>query len=247
MNDPLLDRLSDRQRARAAIAARVQTANEEHNVLDAATDYATKTARMTGASVVQSWAERKGDEREDGEGAIDALLGAMSAAVDLENEEEIGEEEQEQLDTVAAAAYDYLLSEGATEEDLDAIFYGDSDEEAAAAAERVYEMLGESYDSLTAQGDQSIENVVIFGMSPYVEGVTLDGVSWAKMHRGRSTLNSKHGKKNVVNHRMKWRKATSAQRAALKKNSRRAHTALAKMLNRKSNLRTRKLGGRKVV
>lgn len=235
-----LDSLSatDKHRAKTAAAAAAAAA---FDAVAVALDNATKNARSIAATAIQTWAEMDPESMEEGETLPDALWGLLSAAVDVDSDGELDDDEAEEFQVVVDAAWDYLLSMGVSDDDCSELF----DDESAEAAERVIEMLREAM----GDEDEAAYDAILFAMSPCPEegGVTLDGVSWAKMHRGRTTLNSKHGKKNVVKHRMKWRKSTAMQKAALRKNSRRAFTSAAKMMNRKSNMRTRRMGGRRVV
>lgn len=243
MDDFLRDQI-DNSRATVAAQTSLKAALEAHCTLDSAADLQDKTVRSEAVGVVTSWVERDGESMEEGEVALDSLYGMMFDTVGAE-EDEPTDDQNEHLDLLTDAVADYLLSNGATEEDVDAILYDDSEEAAAAAAARVHEMLVESMDN--GDSETAMDSVVRFVNAPNLDGLTMDGVSWSKMHRGRSTVHSKHGKKKVTRHRMKWRRASVAQKVALKKNSRRAHTASAKLLNLRSNIRTRKLGGRRVV
>lgn len=240
--DPFLKNLINTQKDKAAAKKALADQLASFDTFDAAADYADKTVRLDAAKAVGSWVNRDTDGYDDGESLLDSLRGIISAKIDLENEDELTDEEASELDDLLDAVADYLITNGVTEDDADALL-SDDDEAAAEAATRVHDMLSESMDSC----EDSAESILKFVNTPNLDGLTLDGVSWAKMHRGRSTINSKHGKKNIVQHKMKWRRATAAQRVALKKNSRRAHTATAKILNKRSNTRTRKMGGRRVV
>lgn len=242
--DPFLRETLDKQRDKASTDKALAAKLSAHDTLDSASDTMDRTVRSEAVGVVTGWVERDGESMDDGESALDSLYGMMLDTVGAE-EEEPSEDQESHLDMLTDAVADYLLTNGATESDVDAILYGEDEGEAAAAADRVHEMLTESMDN--SDSETAMDSVVLFVNAPNFDGVTLDGVSWSKMHRGRSTVHSKHGKKKVTKHRMKWRRASVAQRVALKKNARRAFTATAKLLNLRSNVRTRRFGGRRIV
>lgn len=235
-----------RQKVDAEAKATFDAATENLATFDAASeayDFATKNTRMTAAAAVQGWVEMDPSEMEEGATLIDGFFGMLSAAVDTDSDGELSDEEAEAFEEYVDSAWDYLITQGVSEADAEALI----EDEDVEAATRIRELLMESL----GDDDEASMDAVEFGMTPCppegTKDMTFDGVSWAKTHRGRTTLNSKHGKKNLVQHRRKWRKATAMQRASLRKNSRRAHTSAAKMLNRKSNRRTRMMGGRRVV
>lgn len=230
-----LDSLNADAKTRQVAAAALASFDLE----SAAFDFVGQGTRMTAGAAVKSWVEMQEDEMEEGASLVDSFFGSLAAAVDTDGDGDLNDDEAGDFDSYVDAAWDYLVSNGVSEEDADALI----DDESVEAAARIRDLLMESMPD----GEGVYDSIVKFAMVPCPEdGATFDGVSWAKMHRGRTTLNSKHGKKNVVTHRAKWRKATAMQRASLRKNSRRAHTSAAKMMNRKSNLRTRKMGGRRV-
>lgn len=76
------------------------------------------------------------------------------------------------------------------------------------------------------------------------------GKTWARRFQGRITHVSKYGRAHKIAHLAKhkpWaRRMTAKQRAALMKARSRAHTGAALAMNRRSNSRTRRLGGRRV-
>lgn len=234
MENYLLDAV---ERRRAAASAKAAAAALDDSG-DDGEDFTVKGAKLNAAAIVQGWVET--DDLAEGETLVDRLYGMLAATVDKDDDGELNEDEALEFQLAVDAAWDYLSANGVSDEDCAAIF----DDENNDAAQRARDLLAES---LPEGDDATVDAAYAYAES--TETVALDGTrqSWAKKHKGRMTIHVKHGKKNVTQHKAKWRRATVAQRAALKKNSRRAHNATARVRFRKSIKVSRRMGGRKVV
>lgn len=240
--EPLnLSYLAETQRRLKAEAQPIEAVTlDEVAACDAVADAVASGIGMEAASAVNAWVETDPADLADGETLVDRLYGLLSGVVDRDEDGELNDEESSVFEVAVNAAWDYLSDCGVSDEDCAAIF----DEESNEAAERARDLLAESLE----EGDAAMDSALLHACMPKA-AVLLDSVgpSWAKRHRGKMTLHAHHGKRKVTAHRMKWKRQTAAQRAALKKNSRRSFSARARALNRRSNLLTRKMGGRKVI
>lgn len=221
--------------------------DRDTRLVDGVGDYLETRTRLDVAGIVLDfvWAPVDADLHELGTAA--GLIGMLSAAVDRDGDGTLSEAEQETFDAYLDTAAEFLLAAGVTDSDVSAIL----DKEDEQAVFRVRQLL---IDTLPVPGSTAFDDLISeFAIHGGEGELTFDaaaktGWSWARRHRGRVTVNSRHGKKNVVHHRTKWRKATTLQRISITKARTRAHTAMAKLLNKRSNKRTReKLGGRRVI
>ena len=216
-------------------------------VEQSAENYLETRARSEVAALLLELVDVRTDDLDfDVLGTAAGFMGQISAAVDRDGDGELDDIEQQIFERYLDATALLLSNWGVTESDVEAFLDEDED-----AAERIRLLLA---DTLPKQGTSEAEDLICeFAVNGGAADLVMDSAaksrwSWARRHRGRVTVNSRHGKKNVIHHRAIWKKATALQMMTLRKARARAHTAMAKTLNRRSNKRTReKLGGRRVV
>ena len=201
---------------------------EEGEVLDAAglaAAHALSDVALEAAAIVQAWLE---EEPEEGENYADVLQDMFFEDADMNEDGELNDDETVLIDARLNAAYDYMLSKGASEEDA----YKLLSEWNADAAERVHDLLVEKMpDGEAASAD--IDNFVFGGES---EEAVMDAAYEKKVvvH---------HGKKMRVRRRISGvARRSAAQRAALAKARLKSHSGKANTKRLKSN-RIRKAYG----
>lgn len=199
--------------------------------------------------VAFTWPDES-DELEDDETLASRLVGSLCAVADADEDGRLSESERMIFDEYLEAADQLLEDLGVVEEDRESLLV-DADSATAARVQALLRI------KIPAEGEDLEALVIGFGMQPLMPEATLDavrrprpGFTWARKFRGRTTLNHKHGKRHQTKHKMKhktWAKHSAKQRSALIKARLHAHTSAAKLLNQKSNEKTRKAGGRRVV
>jgi hypothetical protein len=208
------------------------------DVVSEAGDTVLRDIKREAIAAVQAWAET--EELEEGETLTDRLYGMLSATVDRgDAESDLDDDEAELFQLAVDAAADYMADLGVSDEDVGALFDDEDDD----AAERVRDLVATALpDGEEAAVDQmygaSMDSAVSFDSA---------GTSWARRHKGKTTIHAHHGKRAKTQHRAKWRRPSTKQKAALRKNSRRAHTAGARKRFLKSMKLSRRMGGRKVI
>ncbi len=201
---------------------------EEGKALDAAglaAAHALSDVAFEAAAVVQAWLE---EEPEEGENYADVLQDMFFEDADMNEDGELNDDETVLIDARLNAAYDYMLSKGASEEDA----YKLLSEWNADAAERVHDLLVEKMpDGEAANAD--IDNFVFGDESE--EAVLDSAFKWVNAVR--------NGKKKRVHQRVSGvARRSVAQRAALAKARLKSHSGKANTKRLKSNRVRKALG-----
>lgn len=209
-------------------------------------------ARLEMAALVQDWV-MEAAYLEPGESLAHWFAGALCGVVDANDDGELDEAELALLDIYCDAAWDFMAEAGVSESD----FWLLVDDRDDSAARRIVALLATTLP--LASEDEQVQDFIDFalaepGSEPAYDAASKGGQmrqrvpsSWAKTHRGKETVHSKHGKRKLTNHRKKWKKASALQQATLKKARTRAHTSAAVVFNVRSNKLTRTHGGRQVL
>jgi hypothetical protein len=198
----------------------------ETHIVDSATEYNDSDLAARAAGTVQQWVETN-DLGAD-EGLADRLV-TMIAGI-AGDADDMDEDEAEVAATAADHAWDYMVGKGVSEDDLDALFGEDSDE-AAAAAERVRDMLA---DAMPDGQEAAFDDVNNFAFAPKP---VLDAAVYKKkivVRNGRKTIFRKRVS-GVV-------RRSAAQKMAIRKASMKSHSGAARM-HRAKSMRVRKSMG----
>ena len=190
--------------------------------LDGAGDYAAKDIAMRAAASIQEWCET--DDLDDDETLADRFYSLMVGIIDENKDGELTDEEQQALQLVLGAAYDYLMSKGAAEEDVLALI-NDGDED---AAERIRDLVaGELPD-----GDEAEEDIDNFVFTDEDQEPAYDSCFDAVY---KKTFAIRGGKKVKINKRISGTVRLSAkQKVAIRKAQMKSHSAGAMMRRLKS-------------
>lgn len=197
----------------------------------AASVYTNQDIALKAAAAVVDWSETQLEDLDVGETLLDRLIVLLTGIADANMDGEISEDEADMYDSAANAAWLYLSSKGASDEDLEAMFNREDDD----AADRVQELLGnmlpDNYDDINddindfafAEGDGSDE-------------ATFDSVfKKIKAFRNGAKTFIKKRISGVV-HR------SAAQKAAVRKMQAKSHGAAAQA-KRKKTMRKRTQAG----
>lgn len=203
-----------------------EKAGEEEKALDAVdavSAHALSEAALEAATVVQAWLE---EEPEEGENYADVLQDMFFENADMNEDGDLNDDETALIDARLNAAYEYMTSKGASEEDA----YKLLSEWNADAAERVHDLLVEKMPD----GEAADADIDDFVFGPETEEAVMDAVRKKKVV-------IRHGKKMVVMRKISG--AKNMKRVALaRKNARKMHSAAAQMKRMKS-MRIRKARG----
>lgn len=200
-------------------AAASVTLDSASNEPSAAANYAEKDIQLKGVTALHQWAET--DDLDSGEGYADRLLALFVGIADENKDGDITDEEQEVLEIALGAAWDYLASVGADEEDIDDLL-GDFDEDAAG---RVRELLA---SSLPDGEDESGDAADAFVFSDEDQEPALDAAY-------KKVMAIRKGRKVRINKRISGRVRLSArQKVAIRKARMKSHSAKAVMRRAKS-------------
>jgi hypothetical protein len=182
-----------------------------------AQNYALTNIAINVASALQEWASTDDSDLDDGETLATRLLGLLIGLSNPDvDDEELTSDEQDTMDLALEAAWDYLTDKGVSEEDASALL-NDWDNDAAI---RIRDLSA----STLAEVDP-VEDIDDFAFD---STGTFDAV-----YRMKSVI--RDGKKTRVNKRVSGKvKLTAKQKLALRKASKKAHTASATMKRVKS-------------
>lgn len=211
----------------------------EVNHLDsagAAADYALADIRAQTVALVQDWASTPADDLDEGETLSDRLDAMLVGVADSNKDGEITEDEANIIDIALGAAWDYLSSKGAADEDIDALLNEGSEE----AAARVAELISSAVPPEDAEALADLDTFVFDGEaqeSVFDSAMMVLDATYKKAWAVRS------GKKVRINKRISGTvKLSPKQKAAIRKAQTKMHSAAARMSRMKS-LRVRsKLG-----
>jgi hypothetical protein len=182
-----------------------------------AQNYALTNIAINVAAALQEWASTDDSDLDDGETLATRLLGLLIGLSNPDvDDEELTSDEQDTMDLALEAAWDYLTDKGISDEDASALL-NDWDNDAAI---RIRDLSA----STLAEVDP-VEDIDDFAFD---SAGTFDAV-----YRMKSVI--RDGKKTRVNKRVSGKvKLTAKQKLALRKASKKAHTASATMKRVKS-------------
>ncbi|PKF35582.1 hypothetical protein CW311_04550 [Acinetobacter proteolyticus] len=104
-----------------------------HDVtFDAAASYELASIAQQAVSAIHSWVETGDEDLESGESMTDRLISLFVGIADSNKDGELDDDEQEVVEAALEAAWDYLASFGASDEDISALL-NDWDDAAANA------------------------------------------------------------------------------------------------------------------
>lgn len=201
--------------------------NEGDEVLDSAAEHELREARKDAVAGIQQWVEDA--DLDEGESSADRLLALMVGAADSNKDGELTEDEQEVVEVVLEAAWDYLSSFGVADEDISALL-NDWD---ADAAERIRDLVAAGLPEGEDEADSGIDS---FAFSEEDQDPALDATYRKKMViRG--------GRKVRINKRVSGTvRLSGKQKLAIRKAGLKARSAGAKARRMKSMRLRRKMG-----
>jgi hypothetical protein len=193
------------------------TLDDASVVDDDAQNYALTNIAINVAAAIQEWVESGDSDLDEGETLATRLLGLLIGLSNPDvDDEELSSDEQDTMDLSLEAAWDYMTDKGVSDEDAGALL-NDWDNDAAV---RMRDLL-----SATLSEVDPIDDIDNFAFD---SAATLDAVYRRKMA-------IRDGKKVRVNKRVSGKiKLTAKQKLALRKASKKAHTASATMKRVKS-------------
>jgi hypothetical protein len=210
--EPVLD-------AAALAAKRVEA------VLDAANAFLDSATRMDVAAALQQWAETAAEDLGEGETMSDRLFALMVGIADDNKDGDLTDDEIAIVTTALENAAEYLTSKGVSEEDALAVLQ-DGDDEAAV---RVAEFLR---GALPDGEEGEMDDVDSFAFDSESSADLFDSVLDA-VYKKKVVV--RNGKKMRINKRVSGRVVLSAaQKIAIRKARRKAHSSAAKIRRAKS-------------
>ncbi len=231
LQDPaVLGLLNGGKRLDSACGEKKET--DDRMVADSASAYAMQDITMRAVASVQQWCETPASDLEDGEGMADRLFAMMVGIADDNKDGELDEAETAVVQMAMNAAWDYMVSKGVSEDDLDALFDTEDPEAANAAAMRVCEFMAEKLPD----GDDASADEMDDWAFTSDQGSVFDAVYKKRMAvRG--------GKKVRIMKRVSGTvRLTGKQRLAIRKAGMKARSAGA-MFKRMKSMRVRKSMG----
>ncbi|CAN7645595.1 hypothetical protein [Paraburkholderia terricola] len=182
-----------------------------------AQNYALTNIAINVAAAIQEWAATGDSDLDDGETLATRLLGLLIGLSNPDvDDEELTGDEQATMDLALEAAWDYLTDKGVSDDDASALL-NDWDNDAAI---RIRDL-----SAATLAEVDPVEDIDDFAFD---SSGTFDAV-----YRMKSVI--RDGKKTRVNKRVSGKvKLTAKQKLALRKASKKAHTAAATMKRVKS-------------
>lgn len=199
--------------------------DKDEQMLDAADTFTESQLRLDVAAAVQEWAETTPGDLDEGETMADRLVALLVGLADDNKDGDITPDEEVFLSGAMEVCADYLMSKGATEADVMALLNDGS----ADAGDRVAEFLkGELPNGPEASADDIDSFAFDADSSASIFDNVLDAVYKKKVVvRG--------GRKMRVMKRISGRVVLSAaQKVAIRKARRKAHSGIAKMRRAKS-------------
>lgn len=216
---PEAGRTPDPMLESASDKRRKQGEDLETAMFEAVEQRASADLRSVAASMLAGWIEDGEPEAVD----FDALAIVMCGLEDVENDDDFTDEQVEAYFTALSALADAAISMGADQDDVTSMIDDEDDD----AASRVFDSLSTGSDAM----EESIADYTIFGgEDPMFEAVRKKVI--------------RNGKVKIIKKRPRPRRLNAAQKGALKKARRKAHTSVAKM-HRKKSMTLRKKRGMK--
>ncbi|QFY45052.1 hypothetical protein F6R98_10550 [Candidatus Methylospira mobilis] len=197
--------------------------------LEGADQYTLNDVALKTAAAIQQWCET--DDLDSGETSANRLMALIVGIADINKDGDITDDEADLLDMALNAAWDYLASKGADEEDIGALL-NDWDDD---AADRIRDLV----TSALPDGDDAASddlNSFVFGVS---QEPALDAVY-------RNKVAIRGGKKVRIHKRISGTVHLSAkQKVAVRKMLMKSHSSTAQM-HRMKSVRVRGQFGMKV-
>lgn len=204
-------------------------------VLDAAGAFLDSATRMDVAAALQQWAETGSDDLGEGETMADRLFALMVGIADDNKDGDLSDEEVAIVTAALENALDYLVGKGVDKADALAVLQDGDDEAAVRVAEFLKGALPEGADAemedvdnfaFDSESNESLFDCVL--PEVFKDDAVLDAVYKKKMVvRG--------GRKLRINKRVSGRVVLSAaQKVAIRKARRKAHSSAAKIRRAKS-------------
>lgn len=201
-------------------------------VLDAAAEHELIEARKDAVAAIQQWVEDS--DLDDGESSADRLLALMVGVADSNKDGELTDDEQDVVQAVLEAAWDYLSSFGAAEDDISALL-NDWDGD---AAERLRDLVAAGLPEGEDEADAAIDS---FAFGEADQEAALDNAVLDATYRKRMVI--RNGKKMRVNKRVSGTvRLSGKQKLAIRKASLKSRSAGAKARRMKSMKLRRKMG-----
>ena len=182
-----------------------------------AQNYALTNIAINVAAAIQEWVETGDSDLDDGETLATRLLGLLIGLSNPDvDDEELSGDEQDTMDLALEAAWDYLTDKGVSDDDAGALL-NDWDNDAAV---RIRDLTAATLADVDPVED--------------IDGFAFDSTgTFDAVYRMKSVI--RDGKKVRVNKRVSGKvKLTGKQKLALRKASKKAHTAAATMKRVKS-------------
>lgn len=199
---------------------------------DSAANFDDSYIKKMALQAVNEWATT--DDLEDGETIADRLIGLIVGIADEDIDGEIGEDEAAITDTALDSIYDYMLTLGVDEADVDALL-NDWD---AEVAERVRQIVASNLPDGEDAEDDVLDKLIF---TPEDQEATFDDATLDAAYR--KVVAVRKGKRVRIRKRIAGKvRLSPAQKLALRKARRRAFTGKA-MARRRKSMRLRKSMG----
>jgi hypothetical protein len=224
---------SEPQKVEPVLDAAAIAAKREEAVFDAANAFLDSATRMDVASALQQWAETAGDDLGEGETMADRLFALMVGIADDNKDGDLTDDEVAIVTTALENAFEYLAGKGVAEDDALKVLEDGDDEAAVRVAEFLRGALPEGEDGEMADVDN-------FAFDSESSSDLFDCVLDA-VYKKKVVVRG--GKKMRINKRVSGRVVLSAaQKVAIRKARRRAHSSAAKVHRAKSMKMRRRAG-----
>lgn len=206
---------------------------EKQAVLDATAAAGAKFAlddiRSAAALAVKEWAGTSASDLDEGESLADRLLALAVGIADENKDGDITDEEAEVIDIALNAMADFLVSKGATEEDVSALL-NDGDTDAAA---RVSELVA-------GDGGDDLSDVDSFTFDAESAEAVMDGVLDA-VYKKKIVIRA--GRKVRINKRVSGHvRLSAAQKVAIRRAGMKSRSSVAR-IHRLKSMKIRKRAG----
>lgn len=217
----------EKQKPQKPAPALDSTAGEDDIVLDSAAEHELIEARKDAVAAIQQWVEDS--DLDEGESSADRLLALMVGAADSNKDGELTEDEQEVVDVVLEAAWDYLSSFSVADEDISTLL-NDWD---ADAAERIRDLVAAGLPEGEDEADAAIDK---FAFGEEDQEAALDATY-------RKKVVIRGGKKVRINKRVSGTvRLSGKQKLAIRKAGLKSRSAGSKARRMKSMKLRRKMG-----
>lgn len=201
---------------------------------DARAMFALTDIRLAAVASVQAWVET--DDLDEGESMADRLVTMLVGIADENKDGEITEDEDAVITMAMEAAFDYMLTKGAAEDDVLAVLNECDAEAAGRVIEKLKSTLPDGEEASLAELDEFVFDADATEPMLDTADVVLDAV-----YKKRIVVRG--GRKVRINKRVAGRVVLSGkQKVAIRKARRRAHSSAAKMRRARSMKMRRRSG-----